>query len=58
MYMRIHMYSCSSLRLNVNHSHGTGLQDYSYQPNPGRSLALQTWLMQETGKSTAIKERE
>jgi len=31
------------------------IMDYSYQPQ-GRSLALQTWLMQETGKSPAIKE--
>ncbi|CAK9000089.1 unnamed protein product [Durusdinium trenchii] len=31
------------------------IMDYSYQAL-GRSLALQTWLMQETGKSPAIKE--
>lgn len=31
------------------------IMDYSYQPL-GRSLALQSWLMQETGKSPAIKE--
>mmetsp|Transcript_62753 Transcript_62753/g.149865 ORF Transcript_62753/g.149865 Transcript_62753/m.149865 type:complete len:879 (-) Transcript_62753:114-2750(-) len=31
------------------------VMDYSYQP-AGRSLALQAWLMQDTGKSQAVKE--